>query len=174
MFNFNILPENKRHLRKIQLGAGNSNSNEYINTDFYQIDNIDLQINLLEPLPFDNNSIEEFYSNHVLEHIKIINIDKLFEEIYRCLKPKGRFVSTLPDFEKAAMQFIKGENLYNATGSIWGCSTLGWQPEEAHIHVYGWTKSSLKQKLEEKNFKIEKLKQVGTEITVLEFTAIKE
>ena len=173
MFDFNTLPEGKRRLRKVQLGAGNTNSEDYINTDFYQMENTDLQLNLSEKFPFDDNTIEEFYSHHVLEHIYITNIDLLFKEIYRCLNTNGRFISVLPDFEKAALQFIKGENLYNSTGSIWGCATLGWKPKEAHQHVYGWTKNSLTNKLKEHNFRIKEIKQTGEDITVLSFIAMK-
>ena len=174
MFDFNTLPNHKKFLRKVQLGSGKNDSNEYINMDMIEDKSVDIVHNLLTPLPFENNSIEVFFSNHVLEHIAIKDIDFVFNEIYRCLKSNGKFISVLPDFEAAALQFIAGKNLYNATGSIWGCATLGWTPPESHIHMYGWTKNSIKNKLLEHNFIINKLEQIGTEITVLSFEAKKE
>lgn len=173
MFDFNSLPKNKKHLRKVQLGAGNSNSKEFINIDAFQTDTADIICDITERLPFDDNTIEEFYSHHVLEHLTVKELDGLLDDIYRCLKPGGKFISVLPDFEKAAMQFIRGENLYNATGSIWGCATLGWKPREAHIHMYGWTKNSLTKKLQEHNFTIISMCQKGEQITTLSFIAKK-
>ena len=174
MFNFENIKEDKRHIRKIQLGAGGSTDPNYINTDFYQSQTADMILDITKEMPFDDSTIEEFWSNHVLEHLTLDQIDILFKEIYRCLKPGHKFISVLPDFEKAALQFIKGENLYNATGSIWGCATLGWQPKEAHIHMYGWTKRSLENRLKQHGFKVIECKQSGNDITELNFIAIKE
>lgn len=50
-----------------------------------------------EPLPFDSNSADVIISLQVLEHVK--NIDLLFSEIHRVLKPGGRTLHYFPSKE---------------------------------------------------------------------------
>lgn len=45
-------------------------------------------------LPFNNNSYNTIFTNSVLEHIP--NVDKVFKESYRILKPKGYLIYTVP------------------------------------------------------------------------------
>lgn len=48
-------------------------------------------------LPFENNSLNGIHSSHVIEHISQEAGLKLFQEIYRCLKPGGVCRFSTPD-----------------------------------------------------------------------------
>ena len=55
--------------------------------------------------PLKNNSVSFFYSSHTLEHIPVKYCQHIFNEFYRCLKPKGCVRLTMPDYDKAAHAF---------------------------------------------------------------------
>jgi len=47
-------------------------------------------------LPFDDNSIDEVHSEHLLEHVAPDNIDYFMYECWRVLKDKGKFTCIVP------------------------------------------------------------------------------
>src|SRR3977135_310170 len=49
----------------------------------------DLWANLLDPLPFRDNSVQVFYSHHVVEHLPERFLSAHFRNLYRCLVPGG-------------------------------------------------------------------------------------
>lgn len=51
------------------------------------------------------NSVSFFYSSHTLEHIPEKCCQHIFNEFYRCLKPKGCVRLTMPDYDKAVDAF---------------------------------------------------------------------
>ena len=50
------------------------------------------------PLPFKNNFFDVVTMLAVLEHIEAERLEKVLGEVFRVLKPKGRFVVTVPAF----------------------------------------------------------------------------
>ncbi len=65
----------------------------------YQWVGIDINFDLMSgaPLPFNDESVDFFYSAHTFEHLGESCIPHLFEEIRRCLKPGGAVRLTMPD-----------------------------------------------------------------------------
>ena len=51
------------------------------------------------PLPFEDDTIEIAYTSHVIEHISNDDVQHLFREVFRCLKPGGFFRITCPDID---------------------------------------------------------------------------
>jgi len=56
-------------------------------------------LNLNKPLKFDDNSVDAFFSSHVLEHLFLYKTKNLLKEIYRTLKPGGFIRIVLPDLD---------------------------------------------------------------------------
>lgn len=79
---------------KLELGAY-SKRYGWITLD--QNDQCDICHDLLEPLPFDDNSIEQIYSSHLLEHFCFPDLIKLLKECYRVLIPNGIFEASVPN-----------------------------------------------------------------------------
>ena len=50
-------------------------------------------------LPFANKSVDAVYLSHVLEHLSVSEIDALFSEFARIIKPQGSVRVILPDLE---------------------------------------------------------------------------
>jgi predicted SAM-dependent methyltransferase len=64
-----------------------------------------IQIDLREPLPFPDNSVEAIYSSHTLEHFTYPNpMLDLLRHCYRILKPGGTFSVAVPN----ARIFLEG------------------------------------------------------------------
>jgi len=70
---------------KLNLGCGRDTRSGWVNIDLRPGPGVDMVMDLSEPLPFPDNSIEEIYASHVLEHI--LHWEKTVEELHRVLKP---------------------------------------------------------------------------------------
>lgn len=84
---------------KIDLGCGpRKKSQEYLGIDLFKMPGVDKVVNLEEhKLPFDTNSVDEVYTSHALEHIN--NLVPLIEEVWRILKPGGKFIVKTPHYK---------------------------------------------------------------------------
>lgn len=75
---------------------------------------------------FDDESVEEVYASHVLEHVGIVKITKTLEGIQRVLKKGGKFYISVPNLETLAEIFLKtpeGQNKYLIMNMIYGGQT---------------------------------------------------
>ena len=83
---------------KLCLGAGKRPMEGYVNLDMVALPGIDAVFNLEEcatkRLPFDDDTFDELYASHVLEHIT--NILPLMQELHRVTKPGGQFLARVP------------------------------------------------------------------------------
>lgn len=80
---------------KLNLGCGEKKMEGYINIDKRKEVNPDLQIDLEDAkLPYEENSVDEIYTSHLLEHIT--NFNPLIEEMYRVLKPNAKILIFAP------------------------------------------------------------------------------
>lgn len=85
-------------LKKLNLGCGRDIKDGWINLDFVAGAKIDVVADLDKcdsvPLPFDNDTIDEFYGSHLIEHLK--NPLPFMEEIYRISKPNAKAIFKVP------------------------------------------------------------------------------
>jgi len=81
-------PEYKKPIR-LHLGCGDQHMDGFINIDLRDCGQ-DMVWDLTKGIPFPDNSVEEVYSCHFIEHLTDDESIDLFREIYRVLKPKGR------------------------------------------------------------------------------------
>ena len=78
----------------LHLGCGNIKKEGYINIDIDKNVNPDMVLDLTEPLPFENESVDDIICINTLEHIP--NPVNLLRECHRVLKPKGKFRFRVP------------------------------------------------------------------------------
>src|SRR5688572_13947064 len=76
---------------KVQLGPGQGKYLDgWVNVDANMFTGkCDVWTDLRFALPFRDNTVDIFYSHHVIEHLP--DIPGHFREMYRCLKPGGVF-----------------------------------------------------------------------------------
>jgi len=73
---------------KIDIGCGKNKKEGYIGIDIDPESNADVFASALN-LPFDDNSVDEVHSRHMIEHLAPDEAEKFFNEIYRVLKIGG-------------------------------------------------------------------------------------
>lgn len=103
----------------INLGCGSNYNKEWTNMDFVSSSEYVKAYNLLEGIPFAENSFEVVYHSHLLEHFPKKQAVKFIEECYRILKPGGILRVVIPDLEQIALNYIKylNEALLNVPGT---------------------------------------------------------
>jgi len=74
---------------KIDIGCGKNKKEGYIGVDIDPESKADVIASALN-LPFNDNSVDEIYSRHMIEHLAPDEAEKFFSEIYRALKPGGK------------------------------------------------------------------------------------
>jgi predicted SAM-dependent methyltransferase len=67
----------------------------------------DVWANMLDPLPFRNDSVLRFYSYHVIEHLPDDRLPGLFKELFRCLVPGGGIRIGGPHAENSARKLLE-------------------------------------------------------------------
>lgn len=81
---------------KINLGCGYRKLDGYINIDCRECVEPDMCIDILNRLPFEDESVDEVRAFDILEHIPIGKCVGVIEEICRVLKKGGKFESYTP------------------------------------------------------------------------------
>lgn len=82
--------------KRINLGCGYAHIEGYVNIDNREEVKPDMVADILEGLPFDDNSLDEVRAYDFLEHIPIGQTIQVITEIWRVLKPGGVFESSTP------------------------------------------------------------------------------
>ena len=88
----------KKDIIKLHLGCGKNILPGWINLDSVPLEGVDIVANLEEcqttKLPFEDDSIDEFLANHLIEHLQ--NSLPFMGELHRIAKPNARAVFRVP------------------------------------------------------------------------------
>jgi predicted SAM-dependent methyltransferase len=93
-------------MKKVHLGCGNKFIDGWINVDIISHPKI-FKHDLRKPLPFNNDSVDFFFSEHFFEHLEKSEGFLLLKEIYRCLKPGGVSRITVPDLDLLVKSYVE-------------------------------------------------------------------
>lgn len=80
--------DSKNKKVKIDIGCGKNKKEGYIGIDIDPNSDADIIASALN-LPFDDSSVDEVYSSHLVEHFSPEEAQKFFDEVYRILKKGG-------------------------------------------------------------------------------------
>ena len=134
---------------KIDLGGGRAPKKGFTNVDKWE-DHFDVYCDFNNDLlPFEDESIEEINSHHMLEHLEINSVPKIIDECYRVLKPGGKFHVVIPDMETACKDYLGGRK-DQARMMIFGGNT----DNPFDIHRCGFDTEELTGFLKSSGFKI--------------------
>jgi len=86
----------------LNLGCGITPIRGWVNADLYN--EPDVQFDLRDPWPFEDNSFNTVYAAHTLEHFTGEDIFHIFWEAGRVLRPGGHFIGVTP-YGYSDMQF---------------------------------------------------------------------
>ena len=89
----------------LNLGSGTSRKQDYLSVDLYTPE-ADVMIDLTRPLPFDDESVDNIYASHVVEHFSRDEWESIRKDWVRVLKPGGAIEIRCPDRQFAQIQRI--------------------------------------------------------------------
>ncbi|MDM9379952.1 glycosyltransferase [Chlorogloeopsis sp. ULAP01] len=135
---------------KLHLGCGGNVKEGYLNVDQYFSAQDIIQIDIFN-IPLENNSVDEIFTEHMLEHLSKYEVPIALKEWARVLKPSGKLVMNLPNLEWCLQQWlIKPEE------ERWGWqldTIFGLQTHPGEFHKTGFTKPHLSQLLKTAGFR---------------------
>lgn len=135
---------------KLNLGCGESKLEGFVNVDCEPTTTPDLLHNIItERLPYDDNSVDEIWMIHALEHIEYRFWEKLLLELARVLKSNGTLLLTYPEFSECSKRFLSD---YNNQKDFWRATLYGRQLWDSDYHVTPMHSPYVKQLLEPLGF----------------------
>jgi predicted SAM-dependent methyltransferase len=108
--NWGAPPSRNEKMIWVHLGPGQKNYLPgWVNVDAnFLTAKIDVWADLRFALPFKDESIDFFYSHHVIEHLPDMAFH--FREMYRCLKPGGGIRIGGPNGDSAIVKFVENDH----------------------------------------------------------------
>lgn len=161
---------------KLNLGCGPNLKQGWVNIDLSP--EAELQLDLREPLPFDDGSVAMIYSEHLFEHLEYPNTWEsgawsglehpghpsealaLLRESLRVLMPGGTFSVVVPDAERVLRAYATGDREVFETDArthpAW-CDTVlhhvNFTFRQGREHRYAWDGETLMRVLEHAGFR---------------------
>ena len=84
---------------KIDIGCGRFKKKGFVGVDMLPTPGVDYVVDLRkEGLPFADNSVDEVFTNHFLEHLEIEDVVKVMEDIHRVYRVGAKVEIRVPHF----------------------------------------------------------------------------
>jgi predicted SAM-dependent methyltransferase len=121
-------------------------------------DGVDFLGDISDLSQFQENSIQEIYASHVVEHIDQKDIKKTLKGICRILKDDGKFYVSVPDLDILCRIFIEKDAPIKVKYHVMRMM-FGGQTDKFDYHYFGWNFEFMNNYLLEAGFKrIERVK----------------
>ena len=101
---------------------------------------------------FEDNSIDEIYASHVIEHVPQKKIKQTFEGIFRVLNQNGKIYISVPDMDILCTIFIDPKAPIKVKHHVMRMM-FGGQTDDFDFHYYGWNIEFMKNTLSAVGFK---------------------
>lgn len=139
---------------KLNIGCGGKRISGYTGIDAYNTPAADIVTNAWELPMFRNNSVDEVYTSHMIEHLTPGELRRSLTEWKRVLKPGGRLVIRCPNFELYVKEWLEGDYAYRWE---WGIvNLLGHQQRgPGMLNRNAFTVRRLRKVLEMLGFKVD-------------------
>jgi len=115
-----ILKKNSPIFLNLGSGPRGIKSVNWLNLDGFYDTNVEYRLDFSRPLPFEENSFEGIFCEHVIEHFDFENGGKLLSECYRILKPGGIIRIIVPHGRKILQGYFNAPDFiskYKETSS---------------------------------------------------------
>lgn len=162
----------------LNIGAGDYHITNFVSLDFKNWTNKKDNLFVLydirkDKIPYDDNTIDNIYISHVMEHLEDIYISKVFRESFRVLKKNGVLRISVPD-AKFLFNVSLFDNAYWTWRTYWfndenhgieGVDLQSIKQEEYFIKEIATPKSKYyKNRIKDKSIKLELDKNKYTDI----------
>lgn len=98
-------------IKKLQIGSGRNVIDGWLNTDLIPLDAKIVYLDITHKFPFNDNTFDYIFSEHLIEHISYKEGCSIFQECYRVLKPGGVIRIATPDIY-FLIELFKQEKTY--------------------------------------------------------------
>jgi len=138
---------------RLNLGCGNQYMDDYINIDSDDTERVDV-IADVRSLPFIDNSISVVEAYHLLEHIPRQQIEETLGEWIRVIKPHGKLIVELPDFERNCEDLIQAIKDKDWETANWNMMVIygGDTPAPQDAHRWGYNANTINRLLNQVGF----------------------
>ena len=143
---------------KINIG-GETKKDGWKNFNVQKKPNVDLIGNIEDLSQFEDESIEEIYASHIIEHVDQRKIQNTLKGIFRILKKEGKFYVSVPDMDVLCHFFVSP--LANQQTKFHTMRMIfGGQIDNYDYHYFGWNYEFMSDYL--KNAGFLKINRVGS------------
>jgi len=133
---------------KLQLGCGTNLLPDWLNTDAMPSPLVDY-LDCTRRFPFSDNAFAAVFCEHMIEHMEKAQAWFMVQEIFRVLRPQGRFRVVTPSLENLARLVLEPESaaaqnylgfcrrfLNDPQAQVWDAINLAFYGH-GHRHIYG-------------------------------------
>lgn len=140
---------------KLDIGGGKRKRDaDYIAVDISGDTDVRAQ---MWALPFVDSSVDSIWSAHTLEHAPMAKIPDTLREWCRVLRPGGRLILQVPNFDYVAKYWLTGTNRAWAEQMVFGN-----QQDGGEYHKCAFTSSTLRGDLEGTGFEVKRVEMRWT------------
>jgi predicted SAM-dependent methyltransferase len=138
---------------KLDIGAGRFKRDEtYRSVDIAE--GADIVAPMWE-IPVEDNSVEDLYSSHALEHVEMTKVPATLKEWLRIMKPGARGEVIVPNFDYIARYWLTGPDRVWAEQMVFGNQT-----EPGQGHKCAFTAAVLRGDLEGVGFEVKRVEVI--------------
>lgn len=153
-------------LVRLNLGCGDFplDGDGWINVDASRHVPADLYLDVVrDSLPFDDDTVEEVYAGHLLEHVARPDVPRFLGEVRRVLRPGGRFGVVVPDTREVLRRYVLGEpapvewpqgHHRDLRDLDEACAMLIFSDEQESPHRWAYDRTTLRRVLERHGFTV--------------------
>jgi SAM-dependent methyltransferase len=136
---------------KLDLGSGSGRvAPDYTTVDLHAPE-ADVSADL-GALPYPDNSVDEIWASHCLEHVEWERVSDVLREWLRVLRPGAPAIIAVPNLDYAARYWLHGPSRPDALEILFGTpNSPGGQ------HTGGWGPRSFREELEAAGFEVLRL-----------------
>jgi hypothetical protein len=134
-------------MKRLHLGCGTKHLDGYINIDIRYLPGVDEINNVKFLRNYENESINEIYACHVLEHFSRWDYNNVLRRWYELLIPNGILRLSVPNFEAICEHYTKYKNINALMGLLYGG-----QDYDQNFHYVGFDYISLEKDLKSLGF----------------------
>jgi predicted SAM-dependent methyltransferase len=125
---------------KLHLGCGTKHLEGYTNIDIRYLPGVDEVNNIRFLRNYKNNSIDEIYACHVLEHFGRWEYKDVLRRWFELLKPGGKLRLAVPNFESICKYYSETNDLQSLIGLLYGGQDYD---ENYHYITFDYTSLSI-------------------------------